>query len=177
MSKILFIIFCFAINHSYSQAFNSARLTTMIGSHLTFNFNSISDFNSGIIKNNHTMLGVHFVDSSGGASVTGWNITVKAVDANFEGSGGANTMDLDVLEIKATDASSFPALPLSGNFTGWQTLTIGEVNLYEHVHDEDRFSTSTQLNISYQCGVTNKIVGSNSDYYETELEIYLRPTP
>jgi hypothetical protein len=176
MSKILFIIFYFAINHSYSQTpFNSARLTTMIGSHVTFNFNSISDFNSGIIKNNHTMLGVHFVDSSGGVSVSGWNISVKASDANFEASGGANTMNLDVLEIKATDAGSVPAL--GGNFTGWQILTIGEVNLYEHPTREDRFSTSTQVNISYQCGVTNKIIGSNSDYYETELEIYLRPTP
>ena len=146
----------------------------MIGSHVTFNFNSISDFNNGITKNNHTMLGLQFADSAGGFE-TGWNVSVKASDANFEASGGANTMNLDVLEIKATDAGSVPAL--GGNFTGWQILTIGEVNLYEHPTREDRFSTSTQVNISYQCGVTNKIIGSNSDYYETELEIYLRPTP
>ena len=59
----------------------------------------------------------------------------------------------------------------------WKALTNGEVNLYEHITTEDRYSTSTQIHISYRCGVTNKINGFNSDYYETELEIYLRPVP
>lgn len=145
----------------------------MIGSRVTFNFNSISDFTNGITKNNHTMLGLQFADSAGGFE-TGWNVSVKASDANFRGSGGVNLMDLNVLEISATDAGS---VPLLGTFTGWQALTNGEVNLYEHTTLEDRFSTSTQIHISYRCGVTNKINGFNSDYYETELEIFLRPVP
>jgi len=173
MSKIFCIIFCFVINHSYGQPFNSARIVTMIGSHVTFNFNSISDFKDGITKNNHTMLGLQFADSVGGFE-TGWNVSVKASDANFRGSDGVNLMDLNVLEISATNAGS---VPLLGNFTGWKALTNGEVNLYEHITTEDRYSTSTQIHISYRCGVTNKINGFNSDYYETELEIYLRPVP
>ena len=179
MSKILCIIFCFILNHSLlGQAdFNSARISTMVGSHLTFNFNSISEFSSGITKTNHTILGLSFSDLSGGVSVSGWKITVKAPPPNvdFQGSGGINTLELNVLEIQATNAG-VAVLP-AGDFKGWKELSNAEQNLVEHTTTEDRFSTSTQVNISYRCGVTNKIFGSNSDYYEAELELWLRPVP
>ena len=173
-------MFCFILNHSLlGQDFNSARISTMVGSHLTFNFNSISDFSAGITKTNHTILGLSFSDLSGGVSVTGWKITVRAVpfDVDFQGSGGINTLDLDVLEIQATNAGVGAFILPPGDFKGWKELSIIEQNLVEHATIEDRFSTETQINISYRCGVTNKIFGSNSDYYQAELEIYIRPMP
>jgi len=183
MSKILCIIFCFVINYTLGQPSNSARIVTTIGSHVTFNFNSISDFKDGITKDRHTRLGLQFADSTSGAITTGWDITVKASDASFIGSGGVNLMPLNVLEIKAEDAGTDA---LSGTFTNWQTLTNSEVDLYRHTTAsgvsaltvlDPRYSTSTQIYISYRCGFTNKINGINSDYYETELEIFLRPVP
>ena len=171
-------MFCFILNHSLlGQDFNSARISTMVGSHLSFNFNSISEFSSGITKTNHTILGLSFSDKSGGVSVSGWKITVIAPlpNVDFQGSGGINTLDLNVLEIQATNAG-VDVLP-AGDFKGWKELRNIEQNLVEHATAEDRFSTSTQVNISYRCGVTNKIFGSNSDYYEAELELYLRPVP
>lgn len=177
MSKILCIIFCFVINCSFGQPHNSARIVTMIGSHVTFNFNSISDFANGITKNDHTMLGLQFADSSSGLITTGWNIAVKASDANFIGSGGANLMPLNVLEISARNAGADALSGTFNNSMGWQPLTNSEVDIYRHTTFEDRYSTSTQIYISYRSGVTNKINGINSDYYETELEIFLRPVP
>jgi hypothetical protein len=186
MSRIFCVLFYFAfttlVNGQATSPFNSARITAIIGSHLTFNFNSINKFSTGIEKSNRTTLGIHFVDSSasavgggGGASLfTGWKLTVKATDTEFTGSGNVNTLDLNVIQIEAS--------PSLGDFTPatfspWITLTNSKQTLVEYTTATmDVYSGSTQINISYRCGVDNKVAG-NSDYYETELDFILEPMP
>lgn len=176
MSRILCLMLFIIFNHLlYGQPFNSARLVTIIGSHITFNFNTIDKHSTGLTKNNHTRLGVHFVDSTAGVSVTGWKIT--AIPSNgataFEGSGGSNTMALDVLEIKATNA-----LGLGGaTYNGWIALDPVALPLVEST-TMPAFSTTHQVDISYRCGVPPKSVfGVNSDFYDVEIDFLLSPVP
>ena len=176
MSRILCLMLFVIFSHLlYGQPFNSARLVTIIGSHITFNFNTIDKHSTGITKNNHTRLGVHFVDSTAGVSVTGWKIT--AIPSNgataFEGSGGSNTMALDVLEIKATNA-----LGLGGaTYNGWIELDPLASALVEST-TMPAFSTTHQVDISYRCGVPPKSVfGVNSDFYDVEIDFLLSPVP
>ena len=100
ISRILHIknILLVLIIASFKVAFlqnNTARLVTIIGSQVSFNFNSISKHSAGITKPNYTRFGVELADTvTGGSGITGWKIEANpaAGFASFIGN-GANTLN------------------------------------------------------------------------------------
>tara|TARA_B110001452_G_scaffold24060_1_gene19054 strand:+ start:1167 stop:1667 length:501 start_codon:yes stop_codon:yes gene_type:complete len=152
---------------------NIARLITIIGSQVTFNFNSISKHSTGITKPNRTRFGVRFSDLTGGASgVTQWKVTAEPASATINGDGGSNTLNINVLELQATDANGGL---VGSTFSGWQILGNGNPLVTSSTIPAS--ATTHQIDISYRCGVTNSVFDSTSDYYEIEIDFVLSPVP
>ena len=174
MIRYIFFIFCFFLSSLYFAQDNSARLVTIIGSQLTFNFNSINKHSTGITKSNYTRFGIEFTDLTGGASgVTQWKITSSpaAGYASLNGN-GTNTLNMNVLETQATDANGGL---IGSTFSGWQILGSGNALVTSSTITAN--PNNHQIDISYRCGVTNSVFNSNSDYYEIEIDFILSPVP
>ncbi len=155
---------------------NTARLTTLIGSHIEFNFNSIDKYRNGIRIQDGTSLGISIADLTGG-TLTGWHIDVQSFlsQPSIVG-GGGNTLPLNTIQIEATDANG----NLSGaTFSGLQDLSIAPGNELMSTTDPAHLpanSTTHQINLSYECGIANgSLLGSTADYYTIEVEIILIP--
>ncbi len=124
--KYILLVLIVASFKVASSQNNTARLVTIIGSQVSFNFNSISKHSSGITKPNYTRFGVELADTvTGGSGITGWKIEANpaAGFASFIGN-GANTLNTNVLEIKAEDANA--NLGASSVFNGYQILGNGQ---------------------------------------------------
>ena len=124
INNILLVLIIASYNVILSQN-NTARLVTIIGSQVSFNFNSISKHSTGITKPNYTRFGVELADTvTGGSGITGWKIEVNpaAGFASFIGN-GANTLNTNILEVKAEDANA--NLGASSVFNGYQILGNG----------------------------------------------------
>ena len=173
MTRLFYVVFFFISSTTFYCQDNVARLITIIGSQVTFNFNSISKHSTGITKTNRTRFGVRFSDLTGGVSgVTGWKVTAEPLSATIEGEGGANTLNLNVLEVQATDANGGLA---GSTFSGWQILGNGTPLVTSSTIPA--LATNQQIDISYRCGVTNSVFDSTSDYYEIEIDFVLSPVP
>lgn len=157
---------------------NFARLTTMIGSHIEFNFNTLDKYSSGIRITDGTTLALTMQNLPAGSAVTGWHLDVQSwlAQPTIDGSGG-NVLPLNTIQIEATDANGNLA---GSTFFGLQDLAIApgatlmttaglgaEVPADPNTH---------QINLSYECGIANgSLLGSTSDYYTIEVEIILIP--
>ncbi len=155
---------------------NTARLTTIIGSHIEFNFNSIDKYRNGIRITDGTTLGISMQDLTGGTLI-GWHIDVQSFlsQPNIQGSGG-NTIPLDVVQIEATDANGNLA---TATFNGLQDLSIAPGFELMHTTDPAHIpadANTHQINLSYECGIANgSLLGTTADYYTVEIEIILIP--
>ena len=172
INNILLVFMIASFNVALSQN-NTARLVTIIGSQVSFNFNSISKHSSGITKPNYTRFGVELADTvTGGSGITGWKIEVTpaAGFASFIGN-GANTLNTNILEIKAEDANA--NLGASSVFNGYQILVNGTPLMTSTLLPAN--PNSHQIDISYRCGVTNSVFDQTPDFYEMEIEFILSP--
>lgn len=155
---------------------NTARLTTLIGSHIEFNFNSIDKYRNGIRVTDGTTLGVSMEDLTGG-SLTGWHIDVQSFLSRptIDG-GGGNSLPLNVIQIEATDASGNLG---TATFNGLQDLSIAPGNELMNTTDPTHIPANAnvhQINLSYECGIANgSLLGSTADYYTIEVEVILIP--
>lgn len=155
---------------------NTARLTTLIGSHIEFNFNSIDKYRNGIRVTDGTTLGISMEDLTGG-TLTGWHIDVQSFlsQPTIDG-GGGNSLPLNVIQIEATDASGNLG---TASFNGLQDLSIAPGNELMSTTDPAHIPANAnthQINLSYECGIANgSLLGSTADYYTIEVEIILIP--
>ena len=173
MNRIFYVVFFLISTTTFYCQDNIARLITIIGSQVTFNFNSISKHSTGITKTNRTRFGVRFSDLTGGASgVTQWKVTAEPASATINGDGGSNTLNINVLELQATDANGGL---VGSTFSGWQILGNGNPLVTSSTIPAS--ATTHQIDISYRCGVTNSVFDSTSDYYEIEIDFVLSPVP
>lgn len=173
MNRIFYVVFFLISTTTFYCQDNIARLITIIGSQVTFNFNSISKHSTGITKPNRTRFGVRFSDLTGGASgVTQWKVTAEPASATINGDGGSNTLNINVLELQATDANGGL---VGSTFSGWQILGNGNPLVTSSTIPAS--ATTHQIDISYRCGVTNSVFDSTSDYYEIEIDFVLSPVP
>lgn len=179
MRKSLIIALLYLIfgktNQFYTQD-NTARLTTLIGSHIEFNFNSIDKYRNGIRITDGTTLGISMEDLSGGTLI-GWHLDFQSFlsQPTIDG-GGGNSLPLSVIQIEATDASGNLA---SATFNGLQDLTIAPGNELMNTVDPAHIPANAnthQVNLSYECGIANgSLLGSTADYYTIEVEVILIP--
>jgi hypothetical protein len=167
-----------------SQEWNYARLVLIYGGNIPFNFNSIQRYAEGIEIEDGTILGVTMVDSGQvGHDLTGFDLNIRAFNGATEILGDANSLDLNVIRIRAENSVGFGA----GLTTfGYQDLSAGWTTLCSYLDDdltfEDLVWDTHQLSISYECGKSvadggnGTLEGETPDYYQVEVEVELVPT-
>ena len=165
----------FFVSTLHSQD-NVARLTSIIGSHIEFNFNSLDKIFSGIRIDKGTTLAITMEDLTGG-TMTGWHIDVQSwmAQPTINASGG-QTIPLNAIQVEATDANGNLA---TATFNGLQDLAIAPgfelMNTIDPLHIPADANTH-QIDISYECGIANgDLSGYIGGYYTVEIEIILIP--
>ncbi len=177
MSKqLLTFVFCAFIYHFGFSQDNTARLTTIIGSHIEFNFTSLDEYNNGIRITNGTTLGISMAEITP-AVLTGWHIDFQSFlsQPTIDGSSG-NSLPLNTIQIEATDANGNLA---TATFTGLQDLAVAPGNMLMSTVDPAHLpadANTHQINLTYECGMANgSLLGSVSDHYTVEVEVILIP--
>jgi hypothetical protein len=173
MKKVIISIFFLLVSISvFAQPplpSPSGSIIIKTGGNVIFNFSNLSKYKNGIILTDWTILAIKY-DSDGGG--TNWRLAVRATTANFEGDGGS-FMDLNVLEITPTDG---------GGNNNLNAFLPAIIPLVLSGIDQDLVSGATPdgtdlddnlINITYECGVTNKVIDFMPDYYSVDLEITL----
>ena len=166
-------------NVSYAQEYNYARLVVIYGGNIPFHFNTIDDYKNGIRIEDGTYIGITMVDSvANSPTVQGFDLRFRSFNGQgtIDGSGG-NFLPLNSIEVEATDLGGLGA----ANFTGLQELMTGWINLVEYTDPvwppfTDLNYTTSQVKISYQCGIVTSLLGQKADYYNIEIEFELIPT-
>lgn len=184
MGKFYLLSFFYLLsNFGLAQHSNTARLTTLIGSHIEFNFSSINQYNNGIKITNGTTIGITIADitlatlpGTEPTALVGWSVEVQAYNGQTDIAGtGANILPLNTIQIEATDANG----TLSGaTFNGMQDLsTTPAVLLSTAVPGHTPANANDhQIDLSYECGIANgSLLGEIPDYYAVEIEIILIP--
>ena len=168
-----------------SQELNYARLVMVYGGSIPFHFNSLKRYAEGIEITEGTILGVTLVDSAqAGTSLEGFDLMVRAFNGATEIEGDANSLDLDVIRIKAEVSQGF----VSGTFNsnGYIDLPPDFQELCSFTDLVGGFDnllwSGDQLVISYECGKpvaaggNGSLLGEPPDYYRVEVEVELVPT-
>lgn len=182
---LLYLILMLLAIDATSQEYNYARLAMIYGSNIPFNFNSIKRYAEGIEIENGTILGVTMADSAQpGTNLTGFDLTVRAFNGATEIIGEANSLDLNVIRIKAEDYVGFG----SGIFSseGYIDLPPGSQLLCSYLDNvggfDDLVWMDDQIVISYECGKpvaaggNGSLLGEPPDFYIVEIELELVPT-
>ncbi len=174
------VLFCFF--KANAQEYNYARLSVLYGGNIPFNFKTIDNFKNGIRIDNGTVIGVSLVDSNQvGATLEGFTIRFRSFNSQANIEGSSNNLPLSYIQVEASNNIGLPAP--DANYTGLQTLTTNWVNVVEYTQNPvtppDFINldwANHQINISYECGVANSLLGEPADYYSVEIEIELIPT-
>ena len=175
MKKMICVVLCFVCFALAAQD-NNARLTTVIGSHIEFNFNSLTDYENGVRITDGTTIAITMSEISP-AVLSGWHIDVQSFSgqATLDGAGG-NTLPLNSIQIEATDANGNLS---SAIFNGLQDLSIAPGNTLMITTSLSHVPTNPnthQINLSYECGMANgSLLGQAGDYYTVNVEIILIP--
>ncbi len=188
-SRVVTIFWAAVILLSFSrgaeaQEWNYARLVLIYGGNIPFNFNSLKRYAEGIEIENGTILGVTLADSTQpGHNLTGFDLNVQAFNGATEITGDANSLDLNVIRIKAESYQGFGPGFLS---QGYIDLPPGFELLCSYTDPDATFDdlvwSAHQLAISYECGKpvaeggNGSLLGEQPDYYVVEIEIELVPT-
>jgi hypothetical protein len=174
--KKLFVLYALFFAYDVISQDNVARLTTIIGSHIEFNFNSLDDYNDGIRIDDGTTLAITMSEIAP-AVLIGWHLDMQTFlgETSIDGN-GTNSLPLDVIQIEATDANGNLA---TANFTGLQDLTVAPgvtlMSTTDPLHLPANPNTH-QVNLSYECGMANgSLLGQVADYYTVNVEIILIP--
>jgi hypothetical protein len=167
-----------------SQDWNYARLVMIYGGNIPFTFNSIRRYAEGMEIEEGTILGVTLADSGQvGHDLTGFDLNVRAFNGATELLGDANSLDLNVIRIKAENYLGFG---LGFSTSGYQDLSSGWTTLCSYTDPDLVFDNlvwdTHQLSISYECGKpvaaggNGSLLGEPPDYYRVEVELELVPT-
>ncbi len=178
--KLIILFLFFLVNNSYSQEYNYARLTVIYGADIPFNFRSINNYKNGITITNGTVLGITLADSNqAGVSLEGFDLRFRSFNSQANIEGSVYDIPLSTIELEASNNIGLGA----ATYTGLKELSTSWTNLVEYTQNpinppafSDLIWSNHQVNISYSCGVTNTLLGEESDYYSVEIEIELIPT-
>jgi len=180
----LFFMLLLLSSIAVCQEYNYARLVLIYGGDIPFNFNSIKRYTEGLEIEQGTILGVTLVDSAqAGTNLTGFELQVRAFNGATEIMGDANSLDLNVIQLKAENYLGF-----GPGFTteGYIDLPAGSEILCSYTDPDAVFDDlvwdMNQLVISYQCGKplseggNGSLLGAPPDFYRVEIELELIPT-
>jgi hypothetical protein len=186
--KILSPLILIFINatQGITQEYNSARLTVLYGSNITFNFNSLEKIKNGIEIAGGTQLGISLADSNKiGHDLEGFDLNFRSFNGQLNIKGDVSTLPLNMIRVKAENALG---LGSSDPVYGYQDLSAGWATLFSYTVDTlltpwvDLNWANQQLDISYECGKpvlaggNGYLLGEEPDYYYVEIELELVPT-
>lgn len=155
MKRLLILIYVF---YGFAM-FSQARLNISSGGNVYFHFNSYQKYVNGVTYPNYTKLLISYNDTTVANSFQNWRLDVKALSPNIDGDNPPNTLDLNVIELEANG---------TGTSTGVQTLSNTDVKLTGGLQPVAGLSNASVF-ITYYCGVTNKLIGKEPDYYVVDL--------
>lgn len=161
---ILLLIF-FSVKLSFAQPGPNpytARLTVVKGNYVDFNFNSLKKYQDGITFTNWTRFIICFHDPDNPAST--WQLDFHANSPNIVGETGVN-LNLNVLELEASDGGG----NLSATYHG--PLELTNVAPYPILvsNGQQGDERDNIVDITYKCGVTNKLLGERPDHYSVDI--------
>lgn len=173
-----------AAGMTFAQEWNYARLVLIYGGNIPLNFNSINRYTQGLEILEGTIVGVTLADSNQvGHDLTGFDLNIRAFNGATEILGDANSIDLDVIRIKAENYLGFG---IGFTTSGYQDLSSGWTTICSYTDPNPAFTDlvwdTHQLGISYECGKpvaaggNGTLLGEPPDYYRVEVELELIPT-
>jgi hypothetical protein len=163
---------------------NSARLTVLYGSNISFNFNTLDKIKNGIEVVNGTVLGISLVDKMEiGHDLDGFELNFRSFNSQANIKGDFYTLPLNRIRVKAENAIGLDTG--TPNPDGYQNLSTDWINLFSYTDatvDTLKLDWANyQLNISYECGKplsvggNGSLMGEEPDYYAVEIELELVP--
>ncbi len=180
--RALFILGCLMIFFpSIGQEWNYARLSTIYGGNIPFNFNSIKSYSEGIEILEGTIVGITLVDSNQvGHDLEGFDLNFRTFNGQTVISGDVDNLPLDRIRVRAENNLGLG----SGTSFGYQDLSATWTTLFSY--SSIPFTNLTwdthQLTLSYECGKpvaaggNGSLIGDAPDYYIVEIEIELVPS-
>jgi len=178
---VLLLGILFSNNEIRGQEWNYARLSTLYGGSIPFDFNSIQKYSEGIEILEGTVLGITLADSGQiGHDLEGFDIYISTFNNQGTIKGVASDLPLDRIRVKAENY-----LGLGGGTSyGYRDLNATSTTIfsYTNIPFSDLTWDTHQLAISYECGLpaidggNGSLLGEIPDYYTVEIEIELIPT-
>ncbi|MBN2757986.1 MAG: hypothetical protein JXR51_12485 [Bacteroidales bacterium] len=137
------------------------------GNTISFHINSIDEIQHGVTSLNFARFIAFYDDDDGTIGNSNWELTFVAGAIQIVGSNPANTIDLDRVEIWAnTDVAN-------GATQNWIVLSTTETALISNGIERGA-AIAMPIDISYRVGVSNTLVGSESDIYSIDLWFYIK---
>lgn len=177
---LLYGIF-FSTHEVRGQEWNYARLSTLYGGNIPFNFNTIQKYTNGIEILEGTILGITLADSNQlGHDLEGFDIYFSTFNGQGTIKGAASDLPLDRIRVKAENYLGLG----SGVSLGYQDLSATSTTIFSYtsIPFSDLTWDTHQLAISYECGKpvasggNGSLLGESPDYYTVEIEVELIPT-
>ena len=104
LGMVLFI----GMHDVQAQPWNTARLSVIEGGTVEFNFNSFDEYENGITSTNGTVLGITIANLAAGSALASWTLDFETdLGATSLQGQGTNTLDLDVIELTASENFGF----------------------------------------------------------------------
>jgi hypothetical protein len=150
----------------------SINLKVLSGGNVSYIFNSLGKYESGISYEDWTRFQIYYNDTTefGGVGTSvGWDLQVRAITSGIVSDGGNPELDTETITIRPNISSCSGCVGSTNvSLTNvFQTIVIGDGNL----------SILEEVSISYDCGVdpAHKVLNKPPDYYNVDLEFRVFP--
>lgn len=156
----------------------TSRIRVVSGGTISFYFNSLSKYKSGLTLTDWTRLNVYFNDTvnGGGANPAGhgWRLLVRADDNGIIADGGAPALALSSIILTTSISFTVPVAPAPVVLSSTDQVLVQD--------DTPIVGVNEEVVISYAIGTTNDppnspYLGKPADYYTVNLVFTLEPLP
>lgn len=153
----------------------SLNLRVVSGGNISYIFNSLTKYQTGITYEDWTRLQIFFNDTTNAGdpspSTTGWELKVRAIQNGIMSDGGNLNLDTELIKIR-------PRITAGGNSTNVNLTNINLTNGFQTIVEGDGNQIILEeVFISYDCGVdpSPKILNNPPDFYYVDLEVKIFP--
>ena len=149
----------------FGQGTTTVRVRVVRGARLDFIFNSLSRYTDGMTYTDFTKIDIYYNDTVGvgvpNSNCTGWELTVKALQPQFEGDMSAQILDLATIVF---------SVKRDGIDAGTFTLSNAEQVIASDVFP-NIVNVNEEILITYNCGTLpgNNLMNKMPDYYNVDL--------
>ncbi|HRX31669.1 MAG TPA: hypothetical protein P5349_07235 [Tenuifilaceae bacterium] len=171
---LLFLVTIFLFNSPFTLKGQNVTKVVRVksGGIISINFNSINEYSSGKSLNSWSRLNISFADTTdvgGDGTSIGWKLSVRAGSSAIISDGASPNLALSNMEIRPT--TTIPGTTVTN-------IVLSDAD-QEIVSGPDPGTTTTtgEVVLSYDCGITTPLLGTTPDYYYVELIFTLVELP